>query len=96
MSVEILSYNKYKNSKGYRKYHNSVLLNMNHFGFTELCRTGIDTDKNNKAVEKSEDIVNLVIDGRGIKNGTVVWYRTKDLWGLPYLIIFHNNSEFST
>jgi hypothetical protein len=87
VSVEIISYNKFRNSREYKKFYSSVLVNMNHLGFIPLYMEDIEEK------EKTINAVKQHIKIRKIKNGKIVYYRTVAGFGLPYLYIFWRNSQ---
>ena len=85
MKVEIISYNKFKNTMRYKKYTHDIVANMYYLGFNKIGQYSL------KSHEKTIDVVHRMLQTKKIISGKIVWCRKRDGWGCPFLIIFYND-----
>ena len=83
--LEIQNFNTYKKRYSYKKYYNSIEVNMRSNGFATLFDGEIDPG------EKSLDVVNGWIKDMDL-DGLVVYRKTTGAWGLPYLFVFYKEN----
>lgn len=86
---KLLIENYYKFLETHPKYFKSPLLLMNRYGFMQVGVYEKEIYKENK-VEKTEDIIKMVIKSRKIHKGHIVWRIVKNGWGLPWVQVFYN------
>jgi len=86
MEPKIISFNKFKDSSKYKKFTHSVDLNMDKCGYSLIADYFLETG------ERSVDCAKAVAKSMNLSKGVIVWRRSKDLWGCPYLFLYYNEN----
>ena len=87
MAVEYMDYALFKKRNKITKYSNNVVNNLTGWhGFVLIAGGERDYDFiNKKYTETNLEYAKGWAEAKKIKSGLIVYYRTKDRWGLPYL-----------
>ena len=86
--ISIMSLRKYKKKYGIKNYHHRAITNLtvyNDFDFIHQC----ELEKGDKCQEVAE----WVVKERKITSGLLVWYRSRNQWGLPIMLLFKKKEK---
>lgn len=91
--IEYLDYAKFKKKYKIKRYMFSVVVNLSrYYNFIHIGEGERDYDlTEGKYTESNLDYAKRYAEARNIKSGLVVYYRTKDKFGLPYLIVLYHS-----
>ena len=85
--MKIISYQKFKNTHEYKsnkpKNTKRIYSAMSALGYTIIFQDSIEVG------EKSINVISEILTYTDIPQGRVVYVRTKDNWGLPFLVLFY-------